>query len=69
MNEKGGQALANELGHDRAKIVLTDVSNTASVAKSVRGTLLWVKQTGKAVGGVVAAAGVGHPAKIIERHG
>lgn len=69
MNKEGGQALVNEFGHNRAKLFVTDVSNTASVAKSVQGTLLWAKQTGKAVGGVVAAAGVGNPAKIIDRHG
>ena len=29
----------------------------------------WAKQTGKEIGGVVAAAGVSTPAKIIDRHG
>lgn len=69
MDQKGGQGLVNELGHDRTKLFVTDVSNTASVANSVQGTLLWVKQTGKPVGGVIAAAGVGNPAKILDRHG
>lgn len=69
MNEEEGRALVNELGHKRAKLFVTDVSNTASIEKSVRGTLMWVNQTGKTLGGVVAAAGVGNPAKIIDRHG
>ncbi|MCJ1260569.1 hypothetical protein MMC22_000431 [Lobaria immixta] len=68
-NEEKGQTLVNKLGHNRARFFVTDVSNTRSVEKSVQSTLSWVKQTGKAVGGVVAAAGVGNPAKIIDRHG
>lgn len=69
MDQKCGQGLVNEPGHDRTQLFVADVSNTASVAKSVQGTLLWVKQTGKPVDGVVAAAGVGNPAKILDRHG
>lgn len=69
MNEDGAQALVNELGHDHAIFFVTDVSDTESVAKAVQGTLSWVKQTGKEVGGVIAAAGVANPARIIDRHG
>jgi NAD(P)-dependent dehydrogenase (short-subunit alcohol dehydrogenase family) len=35
----------------------------------VQGALAWIKQTGFELGGVVAAAGVSTPAKIIDRNG
>lgn len=69
MNKDGGLALVKELSTDRAKFFLTDVSSTESIAAAVQGTLAWAKQTEKEIGGVVAAAGVSNPAKIIDRHG
>ena len=69
MNEDLGQALVQELGSDRSNFYMTDVSNTASIAEAVERTLSWVKQTGKEVGGLVAAAGVANPAKIIDKDG
>ena len=69
MNEEGGQALVKEFGSHRSKFLQVDVSDTESIAQSVEGTLAWVKETGKEIGGVVAAAGVSTPAKIIDRHG
>ena len=69
MNEEGGQALVKELGSHRSKFFQVDVSNTESIAQAVKDTLAWVKETGKEIGGIVAAAGVSTPAKIIDRHG
>ena len=69
MNEEGGQALVNELGSHRSKFFQVDVSDTESIARAVKATLAWVKETGKEIGGIVAAAGVSTPAKIIDRHG
>ncbi len=69
MNEEGGQALVDELGSHRSKFFQVDVSDTESIAKAVKDTLAWVKETGKEIGGIVAAAGVSTPAKIIDRHG
>ncbi len=63
MNEELGESLVKELG-DRAKLFITDVSDTESIAKAVRGTMEWVKDTGKDLGGVVAAAGVANPSKV-----
>ena len=37
---------------------------TDSIAAAVKGTFAWVKETGKEVGGVIAAAGVSTPAKV-----
>ena len=69
LNPEGGEALVHELGNDRARFFSVDVSNSASIATAIRGTLQWVKTTGPEVGGVIAAAGVSHPAKIIDRNG
>lgn len=69
MNEEGGQALVEEIGDGRAKYFPVDVSNTESIAEAVKDTLSWAKQTGKEVGGVIAAAGISNPAKIIDKHG
>ena len=69
MNDELGEALVKELGGNKAKFFSTDVSDSESIAKAVKGTLSWVKQTAKEVGGVIAAAGVANPAKIIDRHG
>lgn len=69
MNEEGGQALVNELGSHRSKFFQVDVSDTESIAQAVNDTLAWVKETGKEIGGVIAAAGVSTPAKVIDRHG
>ena len=69
MNEDGGRELVRESGPRHSKFFQVDVSNTESIAEAVKGTLSWIKETGKELGGVIAAAGVSTPAKIIDRHG
>ncbi len=69
MNKESGQALAQELGFNSTRYFQADVSNTESIAAAVKGTKSWVQQTGKEIGGVIAAAGVSSPAKVIDRHG
>jgi 3-hydroxyacyl-CoA dehydrogenase/3-hydroxy-2-methylbutyryl-CoA dehydrogenase len=64
MNEELAQELVNEIGGGKAKFFETNVLETESIAAAVRGTLEWVKETGKEVGGVIAAAGVSTPAKV-----
>ena len=69
MNEESGQALVQEPGSKSTRFFQADVSSTESIAAAVEGTKSWVRQTGKEIGGVVAAAGVFTPTKIIDRHG
>ncbi len=69
MNIHSGEEVVKELGSQRSKFFQVDVSDTESIAQAVEGTLAWVKETGKELGGVIAAAGVSTPAKIIDRHG
>jgi NAD(P)-dependent dehydrogenase (short-subunit alcohol dehydrogenase family) len=63
LNEDAGEEVVKELG-DRAKFFECDVSETDSVQKAIDGTAAWIKQTGKHLGGVVAAAGVGAAQKV-----
>ncbi len=64
INAEAGQRTVKELG-ERAKFFEVDVRNTESISKAVEGTMEWVKQTGREIGGVIAAAGVGLPGKVI----
>jgi len=51
-------------GEGRAAFFTCDVSETESIAKAVEGVMAWVQDTKREIGGVVAAAGVGSPAKV-----
>lgn len=63
LNAEAGEKIVKELG-ERSKFFEVDVSQTESVEKAVNGSMEWVSQTGKPVGGVIAAAGVGGAAKV-----
>ncbi|TGZ78258.1 NAD(P)-binding protein [Ascodesmis nigricans] len=67
MNEELADELIAEVGKDKARFWRCDVAEPGSVKAAVEGALAWAKETGKEVGGVVAAAGVGLPAKILNR--
>ena len=64
LNADSGAAIIQELGSDRARFFETDVSSTESIAKAIEGTVAWVKETGKEIGGVIAGAGVGLPGLV-----
>ena len=70
MNASAGSSILERLGQKtRTRFFTTDVSDSSSIASAVRGTLEWIGETGKELGGVIAAAGVSTPAKIINRNG
>jgi hypothetical protein len=64
MNEELAQELVKEIGGDKTKFFQCNVLETESIEAAVKGSLDWVKETGKEVGGVIAAAGVSTPAKV-----
>lgn len=64
MNEELAQELVKEIGGGKTKFFETNVLETESIAAAVKGSLEWAKETGKEVGGVIAAAGVSTPAKV-----
>jgi len=68
MNEELAQELVKEIGGGKTKFFQCNVLETESIEAAVKGSLDWVKETGKEVGGVIAAAGVSTPAKILDRN-
>ncbi|KAJ5037178.1 uncharacterized protein L3040_007358 [Drepanopeziza brunnea f. sp. 'multigermtubi'] len=68
MNEETAAEVVKVVGGGKAKFFQADVLETESIAQAVKGALSWAKETGKEVGGVIAAAGVGTPAKILDRN-
>jgi NAD(P)-dependent dehydrogenase (short-subunit alcohol dehydrogenase family) len=64
MNEELANELVKEIGGGKTKFFECNVLETESVDAAVKGALAWVKETGKEIGGVVAAAGVSNPAKV-----
>ncbi|QSZ37601.1 hypothetical protein DSL72_008700 [Monilinia vaccinii-corymbosi] len=68
MNEELAGELVEEVGGGKVRFFEANVLESDSIANAVKGALEWVKETGKEVGGVIAAAGVSNPAKIIDRN-
>jgi len=68
LNADNGDKIVGELG-ERTKFFEADMSESDSVASAVSAIASWVSSTGKPVGGVIPAAGVGNPAKLVDRHG
>lgn len=64
MNEELAEEMVKEVGGGNIKFFATNVLETESITNAVKGALEWVKETGKEVGGVIAAAGVSTPAKV-----
>jgi 3-hydroxyacyl-CoA dehydrogenase/3-hydroxy-2-methylbutyryl-CoA dehydrogenase len=64
MNEELAGELVKEIGGGKTKFFQCNVLETESIKEAVKGSLAWVNETGKEVGGVIAAAGVSTPAKV-----
>ncbi|KAH8596774.1 putative 3-hydroxyacyl-CoA dehydrogenase-like protein [Bisporella sp. PMI_857] len=69
MNEELGDDLVKEIGGGKTKFFQANVLETESIETAVKDALAWSKETGKEIGGVIAAAGVATPAKILDRDG
>lgn len=68
LNVDAGNRAAFELG-SRAKFFEYDAADTASVTQAVKDLVAWTKETGTPIAGCIPAAGVGLPAKLIDRNG
>uniref|UniRef100_A0A093V6L3 Putative oxidoreductase n=1 Tax=Talaromyces marneffei PM1 TaxID=1077442 RepID=A0A093V6L3_TALMA len=66
VNADAGRAVIQQLGEQRARFLQADVTDTSSLEAAVKSTIEWTQQTGSVLAGVVAAAGVGLPAKIYD---
>ncbi|CAL3973733.1 unnamed protein product [Diplocarpon coronariae] len=68
MNGELAAEVVAAVGGGKTKFFETDVLDTESVTRAVEGAMQWIRETGKMVGGLVAAAGVSAPAKILDRN-
>lgn len=66
MNEEMASALVEELGSS-ARFWICDVSDTESISAAVKGATEWANKTGKPLGGVIPAAGVGNPSLVSQQ--
>jgi 3-hydroxyacyl-CoA dehydrogenase/3-hydroxy-2-methylbutyryl-CoA dehydrogenase len=64
LNTDSGAEVVKELGSERSRFFEVDVSDTETIERAVEGVAKWVQETGKAIGGIVSAAGVGNPGKV-----
>lgn len=67
LNAKSGSKVVSELG-SRTKFWEVDMTESEHLESAVQGIAEWTKQTGAPIGGVVPAAGVGNPAKLIDKN-
>jgi len=64
MNEELATELVQEIGGGKTKFFKCNVLETESVETAVNGAVEWSRETGKNIGGVIAAAGVGLPSRV-----
>lgn len=64
MNEELAQDVVKQIGGGKTKFFEANVLETGSIEAAVKGVVSWSKETGKEIGGVIAAAGVSTPAKV-----
>ncbi|RYP03938.1 hypothetical protein DL764_004772 [Monosporascus ibericus] len=69
MNSEAGAELVARLPKGAARFFECNVLHTDSIAAAVAGTVDWIRETGKPLGGVVPAAGVATPATMLDRNG
>ncbi|KAI1104582.1 short chain dehydrogenase [Jackrogersella minutella] len=69
LNEENGATVIKSLPSGSGKFFLCDVLETDSIAAAVKGTVEWIQETGKPLGGIIPAAGVANPATILDREG
>lgn len=64
LNTDSGEQAVKSLGSERSRFFEVDVGESESIATAVSGVAKWIKETGKDIGGIVSAAGVGNPGKV-----
>ncbi|OTB05087.1 hypothetical protein M426DRAFT_320138 [Hypoxylon sp. CI-4A] len=69
VNKENGDAVVKTLPDGKAKFFICDVLETDSIAAAVKGIVEWIQKTGKPLGGIIPAAGVGNPSTILDREG
>lgn len=65
LNEELGAEIVKQLPQDAGKFFACDVLETESIAAAVAGVVEWIGKTGKPMGGIIPAAGVGNPSTVL----
>ena len=66
LNTEAGNRTVEDLG-SRTKFIKTNMTDTSSIQSAVDSIVSWTKETGAQIGGVIPAAGVGNPAKLVDK--
>lgn len=66
LNEELGAEVVKLLPKGAGKFFLCDVLETESIAAAVTGVVEWIEKTGKPMGGIIPAAGVGNPSTVLK---
>ncbi|KAK0973523.1 hypothetical protein LTR54_017330 [Friedmanniomyces endolithicus] len=69
VDEDSSTEIVSEFGREKARFFRVDVSRTESITSATKNVLAWAKSNGKDIGGIVAAAGIGKPAKMVNSKG
>lgn len=64
LNEELGAEVVKQVPEGAGKFFYCDVLETESIAAAVAGIVEWIKETGKPMGGIIPAAGVGNPSTV-----
>ncbi|KAL1304547.1 hypothetical protein AAFC00_003526 [Neodothiora populina] len=67
IDQASGEEARESIGTERSRFFETDVTETESIEAAVAAVVAWATETQKVIGGVISAAGVGNPGKIINR--
>lgn len=65
LNEELGAEVVKLLPNGSGKFFVCDVLETESIAAAVKGVVEWIEETGKPMGGIIPAAGVGNPSTVL----
>lgn len=64
LNEELGAEVVKLLPNGVAKFFVCNVLETESIVAAVAGVVEWIEKTGKPLGGIIPAAGVGNPSTV-----
>lgn len=68
-NSETLNAVSRDLVSQRVLFCKADLSSPTSTKAGVEKVLAWVQKTGKPIGGIIPAAGIGTPGQLINRKG
>ena len=69
LNAELGKEAVQKLQRGRSAFFEVDVASSESLAGALKSCLSWIAETGHELGGIVAAAGVSRPVKMIDKNG